>query len=396
MKNSLGLIILLFLTLVLFQSKSYGDFICATNADGAILVDDVGDGDITSFALATNPTVFDKGGDAGSDSCSVTPDIYKITLYKLGICTENPSLATPDNTHTNTVIADLSSCTTIYEDSAGKSLDLKPDNADIDLLEGDLVIPIGTYKYMFGLMSSHIKLKHIQKYIEVNSDGSTQDALITGYHPTDNVKTNNRGTVCYTGKDVNGNTFTTNITGEKQAPNANPAFTTLHGIALPTTWPGTPTKAKYRCGTLAEANAGNDFTTSIINNFGSRLWQSVSSVDYTNYRNAVTGVTSSAFPGITQSFYLLKDDNVTISDTAENARRILGVQDHDDPLIISENTVGLKLLFKTNNSISTQIGQEADAGGENRDEILMGQEMQAKSFSMLIQTKTRRARGAWR
>jgi len=38
MKNSLGLIILLFLTLVLFQSKSYGDFICATNADGAILV----------------------------------------------------------------------------------------------------------------------------------------------------------------------------------------------------------------------------------------------------------------------------------------------------------------------------------------------------------------------
>ena len=79
------------------------------------------------------------------------------------------------------------------------------------------------------------------------------------------------------------------------------------------------------------------------------------------------------------------------------ARRILLVQINDDnPTKISENTVGFKIRFKTDNAINVRIYQEVDAGGENRDEILHGTKMQANEIWLDFQTKTRRLRGAWR
>ena len=97
-----------------------------------------------------------------------------------------------------------------------------------------------------------------------------------------------------------------------------------------------------------------------------------------------------------QTFYLLKTDNETIADTQENARRILLIQIHDDPIVVSEQTVGFKLNFKTINAINVRIYQEADQGTENRDELLMGTRMMANEMFVQIQTKTRRSRGAWR
>ena len=79
------------------------------------------------------------------------------------------------------------------------------------------------------------------------------------------------------------------------------------------------------------------------------------------------------------------------------ARRILLVQINDEnPTKISENTVGFKIRFKTDNAINVRIYQEADASGENRDEILHGTKMQANELWLDFQTKTRRSRGAWR
>ena len=75
------------------DSDSYT--ICATNANGAILVNETGSGDLSSFALASNPTNFnllDKGtinGQANVDmgaSCDITPDNYKMTFFKTGFC----------------------------------------------------------------------------------------------------------------------------------------------------------------------------------------------------------------------------------------------------------------------------------------------------------------------
>jgi hypothetical protein len=127
------------------------------------------------------------------------------------------------------------------------------------------------------------------------------------------------------------------------------------------------------------------------------LWQSTSSVDTTNFRNYTGCCNSNAeVPGITQFFYLLKNDNLTIADTQENARRIFVGQIHDTPTKITEETIAFKLRFKTNNAINVRIYQEEDSGGENRDELLMGTRMMANEIYLNIQTKERRTRGRWR
>ena len=171
----------------------------------------------------------------------------------------------------------------------------------------------------------------------------------------------------------------------------------MHGTTLPTAFTGTPTKTRYRCGTIDEAIAGNDYTTTIINSFGGRMWQSTSSVDTDEFRNATGCCNSNAsVPGVEQAFYLLKDDNETIADTQENARRVLMIQMHDDPIKITEETIGFKLNFKTNNAVNVRVYQEEDSDSENRDELLMVTRMIANELYIDIQTKTKRRRGAWR
>ena len=59
---------------------------------------------------------------------------------------------------------------------------------------------------------------------------------------------------------------------------------------------------------------------------------------------------------------------------------------------ITENTVGFKLNFKTNNAI--ELGVHEESG--NNDEILQATMISVGNIFINIQTKTRRARGAWR
>ena len=66
--------------------------VCATNADGAILVDER-DGDNTSFALASSPTSFTHtafGDTTRGGYCEVTPDFYKVKIFQFGLCKEMP------------------------------------------------------------------------------------------------------------------------------------------------------------------------------------------------------------------------------------------------------------------------------------------------------------------
>ena len=89
MKN-LFFVTLLLIILSIGSNANAGDYnICATNADGAILVDER-DGDNTSFALASSPTSFTHVNSSNSDVggyCEVTPDNYKIKMFKMGLCT---------------------------------------------------------------------------------------------------------------------------------------------------------------------------------------------------------------------------------------------------------------------------------------------------------------------
>ena len=370
------------------------------SAEGAILVQDLGSGDITSFALASSPTNFNVGGT--DESCDITPDKYKMIFHRLGLCTDNP-FRQPNDAHTNTIKADLSSCITFLNDNSGKEVIITPDG-EVDLFDGPIFIPIGAYKYSYMIADNHVSLQHTQKFITA-ADNSP--ALVKGYHASSQDKELSRGTVCYTAKDSGGNPFVDTYSWEIDSSGVSGGMSSLHGHDLPDSYPGTPNHTRYRCGTIAEAASGIEWATTIVNTIGDRLVQTsvdsdgntvIDSFDATKFRNA-SGCcrTNPNLSDQPQQFYnLLKTDNETLATDMATARRVLLVQINNNPTVISEETVGFKIRFKTDNAINVRIYQEEDAGGENRDEILHGTKMQANEIWLDFQTKTRRSEDQWR
>ena len=390
----------IFLATLLFMIVSIGTnadaanySICATNDDGAILVDER-DGDNTSFALASSPTSFTHVNSSNSNVggyCEVTPDNYKIKMFKMGLCTENP-YRTPDAGAGNTVGADLSSCVNVFDKVAGKEINIQP-GGEVDLLDGEtLILPIGTYPYIYALLSNVIKIKHIQEYAVAPGAG---DFDIRGYHATKNDGSAGVGKFCYTGLDTNGKNFVFTTNQERQFT----GFTTLRGFTLPTKFTGKQTTAGFLCGTESEANSGNDWAISIVDNFGGRMATGNSSGLPTtrtasNFRNAAKQDRGfhDDFPSIQQSYYLYNSsDTPAISATA--VEKILFIQNDTDNIVnITENTTGFKMNFKTNNAIEMAVYEEAGAN----DEVLQATAVNGNTIFVNIQTKTRRSRGAWR
>jgi hypothetical protein len=383
------ILLLLLTNFVFFHSATFGEeyFTCDTDSEGRIKVKDEAGGDVTSFALVTSPGVYDVGG--SEDSCDITPDNYRITVYELAICKENPWVQPSGlSNNENVPNIDENGCVKIF--SGNKEIIITPDG-EVNLLEGSISLPIGSYPYLAIILDSHIGLKHIQEFI--NDDGS--DATISGYQPTGS----DTGTVCYTGLDVNGEEFWNTHTFETQSSNR----TNLHGVPLAVNYSGTQPNARYRCGTLAEAKAGNAYSTTIINALGSREFEKNSgSWTPSNFRNYVenhtdvswvTGSEMDIAPGegIRSTFYLMNTDN-SAAKSQEEARRIFAIQYFGNGATeINEGTIGFKLLFKTFNAINVRIYQEASA-----DQELMATRMVANPFVIKVQTKTKRRTRAWR
>ena len=367
--------------------------VCATNADGAILVDER-DGDNTSFALASSPTSFTHVNSSNSDVggyCEVTPDNYKIKMFKMGLCTEDP-YRTPDAGAGNTVGADLSSCVNVFDNATGKEVNIQP-GGEVDLLDGEaLILPIGTYSYIYALIDNVIQIKHIQEYAIAPGAG---DFDIRGYHATKNDGSAGVGKFCYTGLDTNSKKFVFTTNQERQIT----GFTTLRGYTLPTKFTGKQTTAGFLCGTESEANSGNDWAISIVDNFGSRMATGDSSGLPTtrtasNFRNAAQQDRGfhDDFPTIEQSYYLYNSSD-TPATSATAVEKILFIQNDTDNIVnITENTTGFKMNFKTNNSIEMAVYEEAGAN----DEVLQATAVNGNTIFVQIQTKTRRTRGAWR
>jgi hypothetical protein len=323
--------------------------------------------------------------------CEVTPDNYKIKMFKMGLCTEDP-YRTPDAGAGNTVGADLSSCVTVFDKSAGKEVNIQP-GGEVDLLDGEaLILPIGTYSYIYALIDNVIQIKHIQEYAIAPGAG---DFDIRGYHATVNNGSAGVGKFCYTGLDTNSKKFVFTTNQERQIT----GFTTLRGYTLPITFTGKQTTAGFLCGTESEANSGNDWAISIVDNFGDRMATGDSSGLPTartasNFRNAAQQVRGfhDDFPTIQQSYYLYNSSD-TPATSATAVEKILFIQNDTDNIVnITENTTGFKMNFKTNNAIEMAVHEEAGAN----DEVLQATAVNGNAIFVNIQTKTRRSRGAWR
>ena len=400
---------LLFILSIFYIVPSYSEtnvgnnyVVCATDDNGAIYVNDQGGGDLSSFAYAsryalnTSAASFDlvkteDGTDIGA-SCDITPQNYKLKFFKLGFCTENPYREFVDAA-SNTIGADLSSCVDIFDDPEGKEVNIRPDE-EVDLLEGAIVLPLGRYPFIYFIIDNIVNIKHTQTFVAAPGAAAP---VIHGYNPDPNDMGDNarRGSTCWTAKDDSGDTIIHTQSFEIAATGTG--ATTIRGYPLPTNYTGSQPFAKLRCASaVGTGNAKLDWFVTIINSFGRKMCKFVNdacSQDKTKFRNANLAELgfNDNFPNIAQAHYLLKSDN-TIATDPDDVTKLLWTQvDLGNIINITEDTIGLKLNFKTNNAMTMGIHQDA-----NDDDSLMSVQIWGNTIFGQVQTKTRRARGAWR
>jgi hypothetical protein len=412
------IILLLFVFNIFYSVPSYASKVvnfvsgyiqCATDANGAIYVNDEGSNDVSSFALAsdyaldTSSTSFNLTQRSRVNgvmvntgaSCDITPDNYKLKFYKTGFCTDNP-YREPEDSASNTINADLSSCINVFDNASGKEVNIQP-GVEVDLLDGEsLTIPIGTYPFQFSILDNVVLIKHTQEFV-VAPDAA--DFNILGYNPEldDKADADHKGKICYTSRNDAGNILVSSYSNELGVTGA----TTLKGYTLPVRNTGVQPSSLFRCAdAIGSGNAGLDWFATILNNFGGVMCTyspgNTCTRDTSRFRNTARQDRgfSTVFPTIEQSYYLLKSDN-TIATTPENVDRILFIQEDTNNVInITENTIGLKINFKTNNAMTMQIHQ--DATQEDFDTELMANQIYGKTIFGSVQVKTRRSRGAWR
>ena len=292
--------------------------------------------------------------DNDADACQTQPLFYKLNFYKVALCLSDP--------YTGNANPDYSSCTNIFNSSSGKEIIIEPDK-EVDLLEGDLLLPVGSYKYLTVVLSNHIHIKHKQKY--VYEDGSR--AVM--YGAGDNG-TNSNTDLCYTQAIV------TTLSGETY--DGDDSYNTAHGVTV-TDSAQTHQKARLEC-VDGDPASDYDYATEIIDHFG----DDATLVPIFEYTSMLSDTGVDVELGAT----MLKTDNVTVADDVDNALRIGAHFKYTNPINISENTVGFKLNFATTRGVSL------DAGQDSANKIFMVK-VGADPFTIEVQTKTRRRRGAW-
>ena len=417
------IILLLFIFNIFYSIPSYASTVvnyvsgyvqCATDANGAIYVNDEGSGDVSSFAYAsdyaldTSSTSFNltqRSNVSGSmvdtgASCDITPDNYKLKFDKTGFCTENP-YRQPEDSASNTINADLSSCINVFDNASGKEVNIQP-NVEVDLLDGEtLTIPIGTYPFQFSILENVVLIKHTQEFVAAPG---AADFDIRGYMEEGGNVDAHSGKICYTSRNDAGNILVSTLSNELGVAGA----TALKGYTLPVRNTGVSPSSLFRCAdAIGSGNAGLDWFATILNNLGNNMCKYSPEVgtctrDTSNFRNAGKqdrGFNDN-FPTVAQGYYLLKSDN-TIATTPENVERIMWIQhDTNNVINITENTIGLKINFKTNNAMQMQIHQDKEnlVADEYKpsDTDLLANQIFGNTIFGNIQTKTRRSRGAWR
>jgi len=367
MKNKISFFITVITLSVIFNLLTQSSSEAA--ATGCVKTDDG-----TAIKVTAQANMFVLAGTSTAvNQCSQEPDEYKVKFYKVALCTADPYKGAAD--------PDFSSCSDIFNNTDGVDKIIKP-NTETNLLEGDLVLPRGTYPYLVVMVNNQLHVKHKQKYV-LASNGN--DATFYG-------NSSGSGTYCWTIPVVT--TYTTySATNGGQMTDSPPAYgldyNTAQGVTLVESGPGT-TDARLKCGDVNAA--GMDFATEIIDDLADDPENEVYRAHF-DYKDAEadTGVT-----GIEMAQNLIEDDDVTLAATAIKAKRLLSHFKYTSPVVISENTVGFKMRFSTFSSVSLDFDSDG-AGGSFK---MWGAKVGADPFMIQVQTKEKRSRraraGDWR
>ena len=219
--NKLTILFGLFLISVFFTTSSSAAGFCTANGSGVITI-----------ANSTSPissTVASDDVAAGSarNDCSVTPAIYKLKIYKFGVCTKDPDLN------------DLSSCQMIFVKAAGVDIDIQA-GVSATLPIPEFYIEPGTYPYMYVQLSNNLGMKWT----------ATMSSAVTG---ADASGTAGAGTTCWTTNTRRVNRY--------QAASGSNAVTTVHGAS------GISTAKSIDCGNSSDFASGYTFTYEVMARF---------------------------------------------------------------------------------------------------------------------------------
>ena len=310
----------------------------------------------------------DSGGTFGT-ACNNQPDFYKVKFYKAALCTADPYVtkASPD----------YSSCTDIFSNASGKDVIIQP-NADTDLIDQPLVLPVGSYPYLAVVVDNHLKIKHTQKY--VYEDTSQGRVPMHGFDEAGNAT--NKDT-CYTLDKV---TLFTNYTASSGGDYDASYASAQGGVTILASGNGTAATSLLKC-VSDTSRTGYDYATEIIDHFGDSK-DLVSHINYEEMEN--TGLS-----GLEMAGTMMKTDNLSIATALNDARRIGAFFKYANPVKISENTIGFKLNFATTVAVSLDATQNEDTADGGDGKIWMSK-VGADPFTIQVQTKTRRTRGTWR
>ena len=344
---------------------------CVKDANGSIVISAAGklgnqiqasNGNNKAPFNYTNSYIDPEFSDNDTDACQTQPLFYRLKFYKVALCSSDPYKENAD--------PDFTSCFDIFNNASGKDVVIEPD-AEVDLLEGDLLLPVGTYQFLTVVVSNHIDIKTTQKYVyadgsrpEMHGKGDTAGALTD----TD---------TCYTIAAVT--TYTGAYEGGSDDMEYASGYNTAHGVT-------TQTSAGSSAGATMECVSGDPasdyaYATEIIDHFGDDATL-VPNIEYSSML-ADTGV------DVELAGTMLKNDNSSVATTPANALRIGVHFKYTSPVVISENTVGFKLNFATTRGVSLDASQ---SGSVHIYMVKVG----ADPFTVEVQTKTKRARGAWR
>lgn len=309
-----------------------------------------------------------------STNCQEEPDEYKLTFYDFYICTLDP--------YKDDASPDLSSCVSIFSNTAGKSVTIKPDK-DVNLLDGAIEVVAGIYPYAVVIVNNKIDVKHKQEYVVILTNGNEAVPDLLGTGDADSVT----GQMwCYSQAIITAyNSDDDILDGGSDAANYAAAHFTDTTLRVNASSPGTNT-ARLDCGSSEPASGDYDFATEIINELGD-------SPNQYNYPASGYETEGTAIAGVSMAANMLQDDNLTIATTKFNAKRIGAIFKYSTPVNINERTVGLKLNFKTSSAVSIDFSQESDKD-------IWGVKMGADPFTVQVQTKQKRGRrgatGDWR
>jgi len=187
--NKIILLATLFLAAIAFSNSASA--LCVVNGDGAI---------VTVSGDSQTPVKDDTADEevaanTAKADCTITPDIYKLNIYKFGLCTADPDLN------------DLSSCQMFFESAAGIELDIQK-GVSATLPIPEFYIEPGTYPYLYVQLSSKLGMKWSGTFSN-DVDGSSGDG--------------NGGTYCWSSNaGMRASSY----------PTGGAAFTTAHGTSL--------------------------------------------------------------------------------------------------------------------------------------------------------------------